>query len=72
MIRPILSEEKDKLPDSFANFVILNALNIPLALDAAPTTVGNQLPSNGDCGFYSTNLYINLNGTVYRLSMTAV
>lgn len=55
-----------------AGYIFENAFGKPLPLDAAPTTTGGQLPLNGDAGFHSTNLYINLGGTVYRFSGTAV
>ena len=58
--------------DSFENYVLENGFGIPVALSSAPTTTGNQLPRHGDAGYHSTNLYVNLGGTTYRLSMTAV
>ncbi len=58
--------------NSLENFIFQNAFGIPIELDAAPTTAGGQLPLHGDSGFFGTNLYINLQGTVYRFSGTAV
>lgn len=58
-------------PDSFEKQVIQEALGNPLELNREPTT------SNGDLkgfqiGFYSGNLYINIFGTTYKISLTQV
>ena len=59
-------------PDSFENHVLRNALGPVLVLVAAPTSAGNQLPNHGDIGAFGTNLYLNVSGTTYRITMTAV
>lgn len=57
--------------DSFERYVLQNAIGPILILDAAPTTAGGQL-REGMIGIYSTNLYLTVSGTTYRISLTAV
>lgn len=59
-------------PDSFENHVILNALNVPIELSAAPTTSGGQLPKHGDNAYYSGKWYVNFFGNVYSFQGTLV
>lgn len=59
-------------PDSFENHVIEKAFGNPIALSAAPTTAGGELPRANDCGYFGTNLYINLGGVVVKLVGVAV
>jgi len=63
---------EDAKPNSPIQKIINGTLGLPLELSSAPTTTGGELPNHGDNGWYLTNFYINLGGTVYRLSMTAV
>lgn len=72
MRKPVLNDEVNKKQDSDLMKVVEGALGVPVELDAAPTTAGGELPFNGDSGWYSGNLYINLGGTVRRISYTNV
>lgn len=67
-----LNQEENKKQDSDIQKVIDQALGTPFELSAAPTTAGGELPYNGDSGWYSGNLYINLGGTVRRIAYTDV
>ena len=62
----------DAKADSPINFIFDNALGVPIELTAAPTTIGNELPSNSDFGFFGNDLYINLNGTTVKFTGAAV
>jgi len=53
-------------------YIFENAFGRPIELQAAPTTAGGELPRDGDSGWFSTNLYINLGGSVYRFAGTLV
>ena len=59
-------------PDGALSKIVHGALGLPLTLDAAPTTAGNELAKHGDIGHFSTNLYIRLGDTIYSVSLTAV
>jgi hypothetical protein len=72
MSLPINVPQEYQAPDNPINRIIQSAMRSPLALDAAPTTAGKQLPRDGDWGFHSNDLYINLNGTVRKFTGTAV
>ena len=63
---------QDLAPDSPMARVINLAMRAPTVLSAAPTTAGKQLPLHGDWGVYTTNLYFNLDGSVYRFAGTLV
>lgn len=63
---------KDFGPGSFERHVLDKAFNKPRTLDAAPTTTGNQLPLDGDSGWFSTSLYVNLGGTIRKIDFTNV
>ena len=58
--------------DEDAGYIFENAFGKPIELDAAPTTAGGELPKNGDSGWFGTNLYVNLGGSVYRFAGTLV
>ena len=47
------------------------ALGSPILLSAAPTTADETLKVN-QVGYFSNNIYWNINGTVYRIALTAV
>ena len=64
--------QKQFASGSFERHVLDNGFGMPRALDAAPTTVGNQLPKHGDSGYFSTSFYINLGGTTYEIALVAV
>lgn len=69
---PIVLKSDEINADGTLKKIVGVAMSSPTTLDAAPTTAGNQLPRHGDWGFYSTKLYLNLGGTVYRFDGTAV
>ena len=64
--------QKQFSPESFERHVLDNGFGKPIALDAAPTTVGNQLPKHGDSGYFGSTFYITLGATTYSIALTAV
>ena len=61
----------DAKADSPLNEVKRRAMGVPLALDAAPTSANGAL-AEGQWGLHSTNLYITISGTTYRITLAAV
>ncbi len=57
--------------EQILQYIFDEALGSPIVLDAAPTTAGGELETN-QIGYYSNNLYINIQGTLYRIALTAV
>lgn len=72
MISIQLNDDKNRQPDSDFNRLVQQLMPPPSTLSAAPTTAGNQLPNHLDNGFYLTNWYINLGGTVRVIAYTNV
>lgn len=68
---PITLSGEDALPNSPISKIIEGAANVPIALDAAPTTTIGQL-AEGIFGYFGTDLYVTLGGTTYRIAMVAV
>lgn len=57
--------------ENLLNNMMDSSLGNPIVLSSAPTTSGGELKEN-NVGFYSGNLYITVEGTTYRISLTAV
>ena len=55
----------------FLNGLIDNVLGNPIILDSTPTTASAQLKEN-NFGFDGSNLFITLQGTTYKITLTAV
>jgi len=72
MISIQLNDDNNRKPDSDFNRLIQQLMPPPLTLDAAPTTLGLELPNHLDNGYFGTNWYINLQGTVRRIAFTNV
>ena len=72
MIPITINQEDNRKQDSDFYRLIQMLMPPPLTLDAAPTTLGLQLPNHLDNGFYSTDWYINLGGTVRKIAFTNV
>ena len=62
----------DAKQDSVPNKIIAGAFGIPVELDSAPTTSGNELSRHGDNGFFNNKWYVNFFGTTYSITLTAV
>lgn len=62
----------DATPGDDIDHIFKNAFGVPLELSSAPTTNGGELPKNGDAGWFSGSLYVNLGGTVRRITFTDV
>lgn len=71
-MRRFPTQGEEAKPDSSIQTIMEDAIGPILALDAAPTTAGNQLPHHADIGYFSTDLYVRLGATIYRISLTAV
>lgn len=71
MERQILPDDISADQRIFYNSLLDGALGNPQILDSAPTTAGGKLKEN-NFGFDGTNLYITLQGTTYRINLTAV
>ena len=63
---------QDQAPDSPIRRVVEQAMPAPTQLSSAPTTAGGQLQHHGDWGHVGDDIYINLSGTVYKFTGTAV
>lgn len=59
-------------PTTDVDYIFQNAFGIPKILDTTPSTAQGQLEKHGDSGFDGSNLFLNLNGTTYKISLTAV
>lgn len=69
---PIPNKPTPKDMEDILNAIMDEALGAPITdLDSAPTTAGNELSAN-QIAYFSNNLYININGTVFRIGLTAV
>jgi len=55
-------------PTSDTDYIFQNAQGLPIELSEEPTTEGNQLPNNGDEGFFGGSYYKNYFGTVYKFT----
>lgn len=71
-MRKFQTEGEDSLPTSPIQRILAGAWDIPLVLDAAPTTVGDQLPTHGDIGTFGGNIYVRLVDTIYKFTGVAV
>ena len=70
--------ERQQLPDGisadqriFYNSLTDSILGNPQIMDTSPTTSNGLLKEN-NFGFDGTNLFLTLEGTTYRISLTAV
>lgn len=61
----------DALPNSPIRKILEGAANVPIALDAAPSTSGGEL-AEGILGYFGTNLYLTLGGTTFSIAMTTL
>jgi len=57
--------------EGLLNNLMDSVLGNPIIMDSAPTTTGAELKEN-NIGFDGTNLFITIEGTTYRISLTAV
>lgn len=57
--------------ENLINNIMDSALGTPIILDSSPTTAGAELKEN-NIGFDGTNLFITIQSTTYRISLTAV
>jgi hypothetical protein len=71
MIQNDISHIQDTKLQETMRHVFNNALGNVIILESAPTTAGGQLNPN-EIGYYSTTLYINIDGTTYSIALTAV
>lgn len=74
MQRPILPENMFTTEQQrFLNDLFDSLFGSPIALTSDPTTTGGELAVN-EVGFNPTTskFFLNLNGTTYSISMTAV
>lgn len=55
----------------FYNTLLDTTLGNPIILDSTPTTANGLLKEN-NLGFDGSNLFITLQGTTFKLSLTAV
>lgn len=67
-----INDENNQRPDSDFKRLVQILMPPPVALDSAPTTTGKQLPNNLDNGYFSTDWYVNLGGTVRKIPYTNV
>lgn len=70
--------ERQTLPDGisaderiFFNSLLDGALGNPQIMDTSPTSANGLLKEN-NFGFDGSNLFITLQGTTYRIALTAV
>lgn len=57
--------------ENMLNSIMDGSLGVPIYLSSAPTTAKKDLKEN-QIGFDGSNLFITLQGTTYKLSLTAV
>jgi len=72
MIQIQINDEDNQKPDSDFSRLVEQLMPPPSTLSAAPTTAGKQLPIHLDNGFFGTNWFINLGGTVRSIAYTNV
>lgn len=72
MIKLQLNDDSNRRPDSDIYRLTQLLMPPPVPLDAAPTTTGKQLPNDLDNGYFGTNWYVNLGGTVRVIAYTNV
>ena len=63
----------DTKPDLERVFLAIfdGTLNTPFQTSVAPTT-SNQIVKENQLAFYSGNLYITINGSTYKITLTSV
>lgn len=61
----------DALPNSAIRNIMEGAANVPIELEAAPTTSGGEL-AEGIFGYFGTDLYVTLGGNTMKLTMVLV
>lgn len=71
MERGTIPPSVDVETQQILNYIMDGATPLPIILTSAPTTAGAEL-KEGQVGQFGTNLYQTINGTTYRMPLTAV
>jgi hypothetical protein len=64
--------KQDQETEKVFKHIFDNGLGVPITLDSAPTTSSDQLKDDYRMGFDGSNLYIRINKTTYKITLTAV